>query len=85
MLLDDDLRATCEQGDEQYMRDCLWPSNYAAYTLHKRAALVANGSTCSSLGFLFLRINPLFAGARRAALSLASALSLSVVTIFSVR
>ena len=77
VLLDDDLRATCEQGDEQYMRDCLWPSNYAAYTLHKRAALVANGSTCSSLGFVFLRINPLFAGARRAALSLASALSRS--------
>ena len=64
--LDDDLHAasTCEQGDEQYMRDCLWPSNYAAYTLHKRAALVANGSTCSSLGFYFLRINAVFAGSR---------------------
>ena len=46
------------------MRDCLWPSNYAAYTLHKRAALVANGSTCSSLGFSFLRINAVFAGSR---------------------
>ena len=64
VLVDDDLRATCEQGDEQYMRDCLWPSNYAAYTLHKRAALVANGSTCSSLGFYFLRINAVFAGSR---------------------